>query len=682
MALFEAASSHWTLLACARPSSEGGGPWPPLLTQCRSPSPPASPATEGPAGLRAPGGDPIDRLSGLGVVASAQRLPRLEAPRLGGSHRPRAPDALAPEDALPIQLELPPRTVARAALRAARRRGARVHRVLRSRGAPGRAPSTHGRVPPLGSRIDRPRPGDLLPRPHAARRPLVPGWWHRDRVRSRRVRHQHHGHRGMADPSVPLPARPRVARDARRRHRRVPSDVPRSRVLQPACGEDDVDRHRGPVGDRRLRRAARVRLADAPADPFPGARDRGARPQAGGERAPSPARSSDGPPEPAVLPAQPVARDRSCRAERRQGRRDADGPRSLQGDQRRAGPSLRRQALVGDRATHLRVVAGGRPDGEARRRRVRRAALGPLDRGDRDRDRRPGDGRTPPSDPRRGARSGHLGQPRPRAVSRALRGSGRVAATRGRGDVRREGVGGRFRGLRRDDRPIQAGAPEARDPGASRDRRQPVPDVSPAEGPAVGRPRRRRGGVDPLGAPDAGEALTRGFHPDGREDRAAEAAHLLGDRGRGTDAPLMGGLRRAHPRRRQPLATQPPRPGPARSRGRTPRAIRRARVAAAARADRELPRRGLGPLRHRAERARRARDRAVDRRLRHRILLPLLPEAAPDRGAQDRSVVRLAHARPGRGLHDRPRNGRAGAQPRSPGRGGGRAGPRDVRPAR
>ena len=133
---------------------------------------------------------------------------------------------------------------------------------------------------------------------------------------------------GMANPSVPPPPRPRVARDARRRHRRVSTDVLGlaffSLLVAKTTSTDTVG-----LQGRGLA-APLAASADAPADPFPGARDRGARSQAGGERAPSPARSSDGPPGTGCS-SNAARRSRSTGWSRpAQGRRDADGSRPPQ----------------------------------------------------------------------------------------------------------------------------------------------------------------------------------------------------------------------------------------------------------------------------------------------------------------------------------------------------------------
>ena len=93
-----------------------------------------------------------------------------------------------------------------------------------------------------------------------------------------------------------------------------------------------------------LHRPARVRLADVAPDAFPRARDRGARSQAGGERVSGVARPPHRPSQPAAVPTEPREGDRGSRGGGREVRRDADGPRPLQGDQRRPRTPLRRQA--------------------------------------------------------------------------------------------------------------------------------------------------------------------------------------------------------------------------------------------------------------------------------------------------------------------------------------------------
>ena len=91
------------------------------------------------------------------------------------------------------------------------------------------------------------------------------------------------------------------------------------------------------------------------------------------------------------------------------------------------------------------------------------------------------------------------------------------------------------------------------------------------------------------------------LHPDGREDRPPETVDVLGDRGCGAHAAVVGGLRRPPSRGGQPVTAELARPGSPRPGGRPPRAVRCPGVAPEARADRELPRRRLGSIRHRLE---------------------------------------------------------------------------------
>ena len=78
-------------------------------------------------------------------------------------------------------------------------------------------------------------------------------------------------------------------------------------------------------------------------------------------------------PEPHAVPRPHRARAADRPAHGHPGRRAADGPRPLQGDQRHARPRLRRRAAEADRAAARGRAAGQRHRGAARRRRVRRA---------------------------------------------------------------------------------------------------------------------------------------------------------------------------------------------------------------------------------------------------------------------------------------------------------------------
>ena len=178
----------------------------------------------------------------------------------------------------------------------------------------GEHPSAHGRVPARAGRPVRARARNDLPQPDRSPRSLVRGRRRGHPDGAHRLRDQHDGDRGMADAPIPPSSGSRAPRDARRGDGGVPAVLSRPRVVQHA-GRDDDPQHR-PVGDRRLHRAARLRVADAAPDAFPRARDRGARPQAGGERVPGVARPSHRPSQPAVVPAEPREGDHGRRGDR------------------------------------------------------------------------------------------------------------------------------------------------------------------------------------------------------------------------------------------------------------------------------------------------------------------------------------------------------------------------------
>ena len=93
---------------------------------------------------------------------------------------------------------------------------------------------------------------------------------------------QHHGEsRSGQTLRYRPPARACPPGDARGRHGGVPAVLPRPRDLQSLLGIATHDTRRRTLGDRRAHRAARVRVADAAPDTFPGGRDGAARAEAG-----------------------------------------------------------------------------------------------------------------------------------------------------------------------------------------------------------------------------------------------------------------------------------------------------------------------------------------------------------------------------------------------------------------
>ena len=220
-----------------------------------------------------------------------------------------------------------------------------------------------------------------------------------------------------------------------------------------------------------------------------------------------------------------VAQRRPARRPHR--RRDADRPRSLQGDQRHARPPRRRPAAAGGRRAPARVARASRHRRAPRRRRVRRAAPRPR-RAPRRRARSPSDlldaAARAVLDRRAHARGRR--QHRHRVRARARHGRRAAHPARRHRDVRGQGGRPRPRAVRAAARPLQPAPPLARRRAALRDRRRRDRPLLPAQGRADDRQDRRRRGARPLAAPAARPDRPVGVRADRRADRPDRAAHL------------------------------------------------------------------------------------------------------------------------------------------------------------